>query len=85
MSEAKHTPGWELTLDGEINVVLVRDATGHLLYEGFARDPEHVANARLIAAAPELLAALEAAEPIIPYDRRITIENAKAAIKKATS
>lgn len=68
MSDAKHTPGpWNYTLcDGESAwLVGPRNAEGpdyvadaHKLTHG-RRDEDSEANARLIAAAPELLAACE--------------------------
>lgn len=92
----KHTPGpWEITAAN----VLGRMATvidGICIVLGHGRIPN--ANARLIAAAPDLLAALEAAEaaimdevnasdgedhPVIRAHAKVAAE-ARAAIAKAT-
>lgn len=64
MSDPKHTPGpWRIDVDEDAHVKVVRDSTGGLVAELFRRDfdedPEHEANAKLIAAAPRLAAALE--------------------------
>ena len=69
-----HTPGpWTIDEDGDTNVmgetiaIGILDPQGHRVGEADGRDlslPEAEANARLIAAAPELLAALVALLPL---------------------
>ena len=84
MSESKHTPGpwiaWYIADEFESRV---RDEDGVLICKCYWPD-EH-RNAKLIAAAPELLAALEVA--VEYFDRNdidcIAHDDAKAAIKKA--
>jgi len=85
-SEAKHTPGpWN-----------IRDARGLLMGQSESagsplRDPEVEANARLIAAAPDLLAALKTCLHYLPAQSRSVYkaahvaahEKALAAIAKA--
>lgn len=69
--ETKHTPGpWRITDGGN-----VCNCVGHTLHDeghvciAFAQPvPEGEANARLIAAAPELLAALEWCEQVYGND-----------------
>ena len=63
--QTKHTPGpWAFRQDSR-NIVSTPDNQGRYVTIGqlseslFITDPEHAANARLIAAAPELLAALD--------------------------
>lgn len=57
----EHTPGpWKLDDDLSPNRIAVRDAGGFLVCEMYAADQYQQANARLIAAAPALLEALEA-------------------------
>ena len=59
-----HTPGpWKLTIDHEINFVGVTTADGKCLFEDMP-EPQHIANARLIAAAPVLLAACKELTPL---------------------
>ena len=61
MKNAKHTPGpWKsYEDDGFINLMVV-DAEGYYIAEAMGRTKKNMeANARLIAAAPELLEALE--------------------------
>ena len=91
MSETKHTPGqWE-TLDnsiiaGAICIAVIEDDGG---YEAPA--DQRLANARLIAAAPELLEALEAIlkvgkgvpGPLNMIGTQMVREFARAAIAKA--
>lgn len=57
-----HTSGdWQVRYDiGAISVETPERRIASILYEGGSEDSEVEANARLIAAAPELLAALEA-------------------------
>lgn len=94
MTQAKHTPGpWSQTK----NTPSLIEAIHHgemttiaqaLEPEGSASIPDKWANARLIAAAPELLEALEAALRGLTHDshpmaQSIRIKNARAAIAKA--
>ena len=87
MSEAKPTPGpWTTYLNTMDDVVIRKmSASGHEECV-IARKVNH-RNARLIAAAPELLAALRGAlqliELVVPFDGDET-RNIRAAISKAT-
>jgi hypothetical protein len=105
MSAVKHTPGpWEL--EGDVEWVM-DDAGGHrhliirapdgwnvALVQADEDDEEQVANARLIVAAPDLLAALRALVWQIDRDDSVVWEDgspaaamlldARAAIAKAT-
>lgn len=97
MSEMKHTPGpWVLTVHtgtgGPINPGDDWSISGHfsgvaIVYEG-GRNPNADADARLIAAAPELLEALIALRSLYDTDEgcRATPEYiaATAAIARAT-
>lgn len=60
MQEFKGTPGpWHVSNEG---CMLIRDDAGLSIvakYVGYTNDEEELANARLIAAAPELLVALQ--------------------------
>lgn len=84
-----HTPGpWKITTAYGIAVIC---DDGKALCEMWRRgnDTQAMVDARLIAAAPDLLAALqacdEAMEYMSEYDIPITLpEQVKAAIKKAT-
>lgn len=61
-----HTPGpWQVPDDNHVGVYGGDEQT---LIATVARTPDRIANARLIAAAPELLAALKLALPIIEAD-----------------
>lgn len=107
---SKHTPGpWETDNgDNEVNYrkshpdcITIKDATGwhiaRVWLDGKSGTAE--ANARLIAAAPELLDACECAQnrlqqledegfesgQVDAYGRITTLEHLKAAIAKATS
>jgi hypothetical protein len=69
MSEAKHTPGeWKafIRIDAQPNVVFFGSTGWHanIQHHGFRSKKEMDANALLIAAAPDLLAALQA---LLPY------------------
>ena len=87
MIQATHTPGPWTALDrGYKSHVTDADMNWGAEIIG----PGHAANARLIAAAPELLAVLEQCLPIIDAHRRaalgegdIAAMNARAAIAKA--
>lgn len=68
--QARHTPGpW--TFDDNMGCRDIRGADGKPIASthGLANDDEDQANARLIAAAPELLAALKTALKCIEYCR----------------
>lgn len=90
MSDKMHTPGpWKVAA-ASLDVWEDGGYTICEVYPPSANSPEKVANARLIAAAPELLEALEMLMPQYPsrgmcdeYDRAMW-ENAEAAIAKAT-
>lgn len=89
MSETQHTPGpWELQANGACWNLRSPDRTDHfcILIGMVHNNPgEHEANARLIAAAPELLAALQALvdafypSAVFEFEAR---DNARAAIAK---
>ncbi len=104
MSEAKHTPGlWFTHRTGFSTVYIEARIGGGMLQEVAACGPtaegseQQEANARLIAAAPELLEALiEAEKKLVELERMVgggdgevyvegAILNARAAISKATS
>jgi hypothetical protein len=60
-TKAKHTKGpWEIDLSVIHGNFVVGNKDGRPIVESFLCDDESAANARLIAAAPELLEALEA-------------------------
>lgn len=65
---AQHTPGpWHQHTDGSKIYASVRSAKGQIVADcGSRSDQIAQANARLIAAAPELLAALESVLGLIP-------------------
>lgn len=84
MSQNKHTPGpWEHVGDGDVMAPF--DATDKwyvaIAYDGLP-DGQHEANARLIAAAPDLLESLEAVIKVADRDTDV-FNRAKAAIAKA--
>ena len=85
---AQHTPGpWKVASGPFGATVFVgEEENPRIVSDAAASDPENVANARLIAAAPDLLAALrEARERMMggsPAIRRL-IERTDAAIAKA--
>ena len=101
MSQAKHTPGpWRLPTKEEARrwwaPVLILDAEGGSLANaqpGFPCDEETIrANAQLIAAAPDLLAALETGVELFELDEEANrpgtdaftwLHQARAAIAKA--
>ncbi len=84
MSESKHTPGpWEL--QGGYRDIMTKDARVCTVRHGYVTRETYHANARLIAAAPDLIAALryvlelhDANEPIEPKDAELL----RAAIAK---
>lgn len=94
----KHTPGPWRTLPEEVDKDYVRVRGTRLglrykianvlttIYEGVpAREADETrANAALIAAAPDLLEALQALLAIYPYPDNETTDAARAAIAKAT-
>lgn len=83
----KHTPGpWTLDLTGKG----LRGADGHAVFDDYAdrSNAETLANARLIASAPDLLAALESARDWIVYndesgDPPDILSELEAALRKA--
>ena len=93
MSNTKHTPGpWTYAIgQGLYEQRYVIDSTpGRALAVCAGFEPRNEANARLIAAAPELLEALEAFKAIDAFDGwhpkyRDAIAKAEAAIAKATA
>ena len=87
---AKHTPGPWTIVDPEAGgwCVQSRDMTSKARNGGFVSavcpGPDGPANARLIAAAPDMLAALERLEAVRePGDEIAALEQARAAIAKA--
>lgn len=78
MSEQKHTPGPWKANDNEI---IIGDFTLRHHWRGGASDSEMRANARLIAAAPEMLAALLDVWKVCSHEHWPTVG---AAITKAT-
>jgi hypothetical protein len=60
MTERKHTPGpWKAEPDEADEICILQDSTGLIVTYAFPNGKEREANARLIAAAPELLEALQ--------------------------
>ncbi len=91
MSNAKHTPGpWHTGIGKAGRIIYaadgfaVADATVfHGRHQGDGPSTTEVENARLIAAAPELLAALEAITNESVCLKAAIVEQARAAITKA--
>jgi len=103
MSEIKHTPGpWGISSEspkivkqydflGETNVI-VGSSSGYTGSAFFPTDDEAVHNARLIAAAPEMLEALKEAIETIKFlstrdnswGEQIVCEDLQAIVAKAT-
>ena len=94
MSDTKHTPGpWEVRTDGELFaicgpakwiVTVDVDEEGNIaLQDGTSEYEVNQANARLIAAAPELLAACEAVLCDGDCYNDAIMEEVRAAIAKA--
>ena len=84
----KHTPGpWKVDEAEDLPLAVIEDtADGHGIAELGERNPCSVANARLIAAAPDLLAALEQIAAVYPKtaEAEKLAAIAHAAIAKAT-
>jgi len=83
--ETKHTPGpWKIVRDASDFIQGVEVDSGWICDTQFNSIPSCEANAKLIAAAPDLLEALQ--EVIKISDRNhIAWDKAKAAIQKATT
>ena len=96
--KAKHTPGpWKLNTDGDTGMNdsgCILDSIGHVIvtdiygtFKNGRTTGEAEANARLIAAAPDLLVAVEMAEDYIQHIRPKVpawyVQTIKAAIAKA--
>lgn len=88
---SKHTPGpWQWTQHFDPTISIYKDGFGQIarLYDSSAGTGK--ANARLIAAAPDLLAALKSIaiawkdEVLVHDDQREAMRAATAAIAKAT-
>jgi hypothetical protein len=91
MLQPKHTPGpWTIQAADDITTTVdIRGARGLLVAEVSDSSTEDVANARLIAAAPELLWELQRAVDMIEEMNRrgasqIVPSTMRAAIAKAT-
>ena len=87
MSEAKHTPGpWQWTQHFDPTISIYKDGFGQIarLYDSSAGTGK--ANARLIAAAPDLLDALQSIIEDIDseFGTDCDYNKARAAIAKAT-
>lgn len=93
MAQGQHTPGpWTVTrskmeTDGAFDYAISADGV-LVLAEVFGRDakggwPPSEANARLIAAAPDLLAMLKVAQLWLDVDGRFDMQGINAAIAKA--
>lgn len=89
--KAQHTPGpWTANFGSReqgTSGALIRDRVG-IVAEAYPRNPsgtEQTENARLIAAAPDLLAALQAVDRADAYthERGEALAKARAAIAKA--
>jgi hypothetical protein len=88
MKTLNHTPGpWILERDRAKSLSIYGDTTfiGEVYHEVDEPSPEENANARLIAAAPDLLDACRMAlSCMAPDDNDITARALRAAIAKAT-
>ena len=84
MGQFKGTPGpWHVSNEG---CMLIRDDAGLSIvakYVGYTNDEEELANAQLIAAAPELLEALRMIMTGDFYMPKESADAARAAINKA--
>lgn len=83
---SNHSPGpWHIEPDENDQIIV--DASGENVGEAYGNsDSTNVANARLIAAAPELLEALEgllASESIEPNDRSGPVKRAREMVRRA--
>ena len=100
MKTANHTPGpWEAHENGHIYAEERASAVARIFENSYHRDGEAQANARLIAAAPDMLAALERFDvyldrftdcegsdltgAYLSYEGQQAIAAARAAINKA--
>ena len=89
MSQTKYTPGaWDVNeftdLEGDHHVTVVAEWNGCPLAHMYEAGSETRANARLIAAAPELLEALQFVMSAHGEQLDWAFEQARAAIAKAT-
>ena len=90
MENTKHTPGpWVIDKDSH-HINIRPEGQGYLLatiatFWAETEENTHEANARLIAAAPDLLAALEQANEMLKYigGCQDTVDKASKAISKA--
>jgi len=83
MSEAKHMPGpWSRYNDGPCPNIFIESTKGGSVCK-IANNSYAEANAHLIAAAPELLEALEAVIDYAPHEEFPFTAQVKAAIRKA--
>ena len=90
MKEFKGTPApWYFSNEGVLRVRAEEDDVVVCSYAGYEYFEEEYANAKLIAAAPDLLEALQLCEefmsllPSTGFDGLARIEGARAAINKA--
>lgn len=90
---ANHTPGpWAISQShgfrtgAPANAYTINGACGTVATTPNPNVASNAANARLIAAAPELLAALQALLEVVPqtYDCRHELADARAAVARAT-
>ena len=85
---SKHTPGpWAIYVNAPSDIVIRKMSKDGYELCAIARVSSGYANARLIAAAPELLEALEriaASDPTHTHFATLAISEARAAIAKAT-
>lgn len=82
----QHTPGpWKIDQNAELPLAIIESGEmGYGIAEIGERNPINLANARLIAAAPDLLAALKA---LLAESKNMTAagDMARAAITRATT
>jgi hypothetical protein len=85
-----HTPGpWSVELTGRVVGIVSRFGDVAMIYGGASADDETLPNARLVAAAPDLLEAVEALEHFVSNSMahsprvRAILAVASAAIRKA--
>ena len=80
----KHTPGpWHLEADEKLSAISCGKGEEYKSI-AFLTLPNHQANARLIASAPELLEALKMALVWLDYEGKYDVLAIRAAIAKAT-